>query len=456
MEKTEVSNLSYLKDAPIRKAIAHLSIPMIIGMSVGTFYNIMNAFFIGLVNDTAMFSAITLGLPIFTVLMAIGNMLGVGGGTFITRLLAKGDMKGSARIAGYTFYSCIGISAIIAILALLFTTPLVELLGADALTFDYTKTYMLMLLVGGITVIWNFALEQLVRAEGASKESMYGMFISIAVSLILDVLFILVLNWHVFGAALAMILANLASTLYYVYFLHFKSESMRGFLVPHTISIKDQLEIYKIGVSELLQASFLIVTALLLNNFSMGYGEHVVASFGIALRLSQIPEFVTMGIYLGLIPLIAYNVSSVNLNRLKEVYRYSAWLIGIIAGGFTLLVYLFKDTVIGWFSNDPNVQQVGTSILIAMLVSAIFNGFAGWFGGIFKAAGEAIPANIMAICQGGLFAPVIIIMHKWWGLSGLIWSTTITEVIACGVGVVLFVIHYRKLMSRAKIQPSVI
>lgn len=456
MEATEVSNMSYLKDAPIRKAILHLSVPMIIGMSVGTFYNIINAFFIGLVNDTAMFSAITLGLPIFTVLMAIGNMLGVGGGTFITRLLAKGDMKGSAKIAGYTFYSSIGISVIIALVALLFTTPLIELLGADTVTFDYTKTYMLTLLVGGITVIWNFALEQLVRAEGASKESMYGMFISIIVSLILDVLFILVLDWHVFGAALAMVLANLASTLYYIYFLQFKSESMRGFLLPQRISIKEQLEIYKIGVSELLQASFLIITALLLNNFSMGYGEHVVASFGIALRISQIPEFVTMGIYLGLIPLIAYNVSSSNLTRLKETYRYSAWLIGIIAGGFTLLVYLFKDTVIGWFSNDPSVQQIGTSILLAMLVSAVFNGFAGLFGGIFKAAGEAIPANIMAICQGTLFIPVIILMHKWWGLTGIIWSTTITEVIACGVGVILFVFHYRKLMHRDNVQPSMI
>ena len=88
MENTE-SNIKYLKDEPIKKAIAHLSIPMMIGMSAGTIYNVINAYFIGLMNDTAMISAITLGLPIFTVLMAFGNMFGVGGGTFITRLVAK-------------------------------------------------------------------------------------------------------------------------------------------------------------------------------------------------------------------------------------------------------------------------------------------------------------------------------------------------------------------------------
>ncbi|MDU5413629.1 MAG: MATE family efflux transporter, partial [Clostridium perfringens] len=106
MENTE-SNIKYLKDEPIKKAIAHLSIPMMIGMSAGTIYNVINAYFIGLMNDTAMISAITLGLPIFTVLMAFGNMFGVGGGTFITRLVAKNEDKKAKKVAGYTFYASI-------------------------------------------------------------------------------------------------------------------------------------------------------------------------------------------------------------------------------------------------------------------------------------------------------------------------------------------------------------
>lgn len=444
MENTS-SNLYYLKDAPIRKAISHLSLPMMLGMSVGTIYSIMNAFFIGLVHDTAMLTAITLGLPIFTLLMAVGNVLGVGGGTFITRRIAQGDHEHAKHIAGYSFYSAIIAAVIIAILALIFAGPLVHLLGADASTSHYTTIYLLTLLTGGITIIWNFTLEQLVRAEGASKESMYGMIISIIVSLLLDVLFILILDWHVFGAAFSMVLANLASTLYYVYFLERKSESMTGFLSRFRLKLADQLEIYKIGVSELLQASFLIVSTLLLNNYSMGYGEHVVASFGIALRIVQVPEFLAMGIYLGLIPLIAYTISSRDLLRLKSVYKHAAWLVAGITGIFSAVVYLFQDTVMGLFSSDPVVLAMGSSILLAMLVSAIFNGFAGLFSGIFKAAGEVVPTNVMAVCQGILFIPVIWIMHNGFGLTGIIWSSTITEVIACLAGVVFFVLHYRKL-----------
>lgn len=74
----EVSNQYYLESAPMKKAIFHLSVPMMIGMSVGTVYNVINAYFIGLLHNTGMLTAITLGLPIFTVLMAFGNVFGVG------------------------------------------------------------------------------------------------------------------------------------------------------------------------------------------------------------------------------------------------------------------------------------------------------------------------------------------------------------------------------------------
>lgn len=99
----EFSNQYYLESAPMKKAIAHLSIPMMIGMSVGTIYNVINAYFIGLLHNTSMLTAITLGLPIFTVLMAFGNVLGVGGGTFVTRLAGQKETEKGKRVAGYTF-----------------------------------------------------------------------------------------------------------------------------------------------------------------------------------------------------------------------------------------------------------------------------------------------------------------------------------------------------------------
>ena len=278
------SNSYYLKEAPIRKAIAHLSIPMMIGISATTIYNLINTYFIGLVHDTNMMSTITLGLTITIVFMAIGNLFGVGGGTFITRLLGSGDKEKGKKIAGYSFYMSLIIGLLIGLVSLFFLSPIAHILGADAATLTYTKEYAAVLLGGGFSMILNYGLEQLVRAEGASKESMYGMFVGVATSIVLDALFILVLNLHVIGAGLSMVIANLASTAYYVWFLENKSESLKGFLKHFKISLKDQFEIYKIGIAEVFKSAFMIVTTLLLNRFSVEYGDNVLASFGIALR----------------------------------------------------------------------------------------------------------------------------------------------------------------------------
>ena len=185
--------------------------------------------------------------------------------------------------------------------------------------------------------------------------------------------------------------------------LNTKSENLKGFLYHFKISIKDQIEIYKIGVSELIQCAFMIVTTLLLNNFAMEYGDSVVASFGIAVRIVQLPEFFSMGIVLGVMRLIAYNFSNKNITRLKEGIKYSSMFIISIAVVFAGIIYMFRGQVIQAFSDDPSVLSIGAYILVAMLVSALFNGMTTLFMTIYQASGEGMATGIMAISQGCLY-----------------------------------------------------
>lgn len=447
MEEFEVneSNIYYLKESPIRKAIAHLSIPMMVGISATTIYNLINAYFIGLIHDTNMMSAITLAMPITIILMAVGNMLGVGGGSFITRLLGNGDTQKGKKVAGYSFYASIILGIIIGIVAIIFMNLIVHVLGADGQTMLYTKQYITILFAGGGAFILNFALEQLVRSEGASKESMYGMFISVAVSIILDALLILIFNLHVIGAGISIVIANIASTIYYIWFLENKSESLQVFLKHFRLSFKDRLEVYKIGISELFKSTFMIVTTLLLNNFSVEYGNNVVASFGIAVRITQLPEFLTMGLFLGAMPLFAYSFSAHDTKRLKESLKEVSLWIGGISIFFALIVYLFRVPVLELFTSDPGVIQVGLTILAAQLVSSVFNGFSGLFTGIFQASGYGFQTGVMSTIQGTFFIPVVLLLHHFHGLDGLIWSMTITEGIAFIAGVIMLVPYLRKL-----------
>lgn len=443
------TSVYYLKEVPIRKAIAHLSIPMMIGISATTVYNLINAYFIGLVHDTNMLTAVTLGLPITIVFMAVGDVFGVGAGTYITRLLAAGDQTTGKKAAGYSFYMSIILGLVFALAAWFFIDPIVHLLGADAAAFAYTKQYVLLLFFGGFALILNFALEQFVRAEGASKESMYGMFISVAVNIILDAMLILGCHLHVVGAGLSVIIANLAATAYYIWFLETKSQTVRGFLKEWRLSFKGQLEIYKIGVSEIFKSAFMIVTSLLLNNFAVQYGNDVVASFGIAVRVTQVPEFLTMGLFLGAIPLFAYSFSAKNIQRLKEALKELTLWIGLISIGFAVVVYLFRLPVLQLFTKDAAVLSAGLMVLSAQLLSSVFNGFSGLFTGIFQASGLGKETGTMAMIQGTFFIPVVLLLHHFYGLNGLIWSMTVTEGIAFLVGSLLMIPYLKKLQTGA-------
>jgi Na+-driven multidrug efflux pump len=195
------------------------------------------------------------------------------------------------------------------------------LLGANGETFVYTKEYLLMFVIASPFVIANISLEEAVRAEGASTASMIGMILGVVVNIVLDPIFIFILHMNIQGAAVATVLGNVISVVWYMYYLQKKSS-------VQSISIKEfkpSREIYatilKVGVSAFFLDGFMVITSLLYNNYSMIYGDSVVAGFGISQRVIQIIDFISMSFAMGSVPLIAYSYSAKNNKRLMEIIK---------------------------------------------------------------------------------------------------------------------------------------
>ncbi len=439
------SDRYFLALAPIWRALVHLCLPMIAAVSVGAIYNIINAGFIGSLHSTPLLAAITFGLPVLPLMMAVGGVFGVGGSTMVSRVMGAAD-SGSARdpdlikrIVGFTIWGAIAAGVVIGGICLILLTPIVHLLGADAAAFTPTAQYVGVTLAFFPVLTAAFALEQLVRAEGASKASMIGLIASTVGNLVFDVLFILVLHWGVLGAALAIGLSNLISVGYYLWFLRTKSANGIS-LSPRWFTLRRSIvtEVFGVGASELLMSSFLIVTSLLLNNLAVQYGDAVLASFGVALRIVQLPEFLVMGITLGVMSLFAYTFGAGNKARLLAAIRTSLFTIGGITIVFSGLVFLFREQVFGLFSTDPDVIRIGGLILIAQLVSTIFNGVTGLLITVFQGTGKMRAATIMSVAQGVLFIPVVLLGNLWFGLIGIIWAMTVTELLTFVIALVLY------------------
>jgi len=445
------SNRWFLSAAPILRALVHLCVPMAAAMIVGAVYNVINAGFIGSLHDNALLAAITLGTPVLGLVMAVGGVFGVGGGALVSRLLGAAEHDPAQadeikHVSSFAVWGAAGAGAVLGGAGLLLLDPLVSLLGADAAAAHATRSYVAVMLAFVPVLAAAFCLEQLVRAQGASRQVMVGLVGSTVANLVLDVLLILVLHLGVAGAALAMGLANVGVVVYFVVWLQRHGEHMSLAARWFTLSPRVLKPVFGVGVGELLQASFLIVTSLVLNNLAAAYGDGPLAAMGVAVRVAQVPEFLLMGVTLGVLPLLAYSYGKGDRARLAAALRTSALAVGIVGLLFAVTGFLLRGQLFAVFVPDRAVLGIGVTILTAQLVAMVANAFAGLLTSLFQATGRALAATVMSVTQGVLFIPVVILGGRWFGLPGIIWSLTVTEGAVLVVGVVTL------LLSRGAIE----
>jgi putative MATE family efflux protein len=396
-------------------------------------------------HDSALLAAVTFGSPVLALVMAVGGVFGVGGSALISRLLGAaerdpakaGEIK---HVASFAVWGSVVAGAVFGAAGLLLLHPLVSLLGADGAAAPATRAFVAVMLAFVPVLAAAFCLEQLVRAEGAARQVMIALIGSTVANLVFDVLFILVLHWGVAGAALSMGVANLGVVAYFALWLHRNSEHVS--LAPRWFTLRAAVvkPVFGVGVGELLQAGFLIVTSLVLNNLAAGYGDGPLAAMGVAVRIAQVPEFLVMGVTLGVLPLLAYSYGKGDRERLAAALRTSAITVGGIVLFFSVTVFVFRDQVFSAFVADRSVLGIGVTILTAQLVAMIANGFTGLITSLFQATGRSVPATVMSVTQGVLFIPIVLLGNLWFGLSGIIWALTVTEGIVFLVGGVMWLV----------------
>lgn len=428
----------YLEKAPVPKAIAHMAIPMILGMVVNMIYNITDAYFIGRLNNTSMLASITLALPFTTILMALGELFGTGGSTYISRLLGEKKLDYVKKVSSVTLYLSLFSGLLFMLLCIPVLSPILKLLGATGEALLHTRSYIIAYTIGSPFVVANFTLAQMVRGEGASTESMIGMIISVVINIILDPVFIFFFHMDVMGASVATVIGNVCAVVYYMYYLEKKSaaQSIRlKYFKPNPTIL---FNIFKIGISALLLSGFLIVSSLMFNNYAVLYGDQVVAAFGVANRVCQISDFIGMGLYMGVVPLIAYSYSSNNTERLNKVLKTTAFYLVTIISVIATVLFVFRTQVLELFSSDESVIKVGVIILTALLFSTLFAGISGLLTSMFQAFGKSIQSTIMSVSRGIALIPIIIIGNNLFQLNGVIWSMTASELCACFIGLLLW------------------
>lgn len=433
MIRMDTENLYYFEKAPIAKAVAHFAVPMMLGTSMSVIYSILNAYFLGTLNNTAMLTALALTLPLFAIIMALGNLIGIGSGTFISRLLGEKRYNDVKHVSSFAFYSSLLLGLILMAVGLPFIDSIVPFLGATPDSFGFTRDYVLIMLLGSPFVVSFFTLENIVRSEGAAVTSMIGMILSVAVNIMLDALVIFVFHWGVMGVASATVVSNLAASVFYACYIKYKSGFLTISLKWFKITGEILHNVFKIGVPVFIMSVFLGAMSLILNHFLVEYGDEAVAAYGISSRLLQFPEFILMGLCEGVVPLIAFTFTA-NKLRMKQTIRFTIQTIVGLAVLFGVAVYLIASHLIGFFTNDPHLIEMGSYILHVTFLSLFISGITTLFTGIFQATAQGTAAFMMSVIQGITLIPVLFIANQTHGFHGVVWSLVIADAVAFLVG----------------------
>lgn len=443
----DTENLYYFEKAPITKAVAHFAVPMMLGTSMNVIYSILNAYFLGTLHNTAMLTALALTLPLFAIIMALGNLVGIGSGTYISRLLGEHKYDEVKQVSSFAFYSSLVLGLLVMAVGLPLIGPILHSLGATPDSYGFTKDYVTVMLIGAPFVVLFFTLENMVRSEGAAIVSMIGMMLSVVVNILLDALVIFVLHWGVIGVASATVVANMVASAYYAFHMGYKSQFL-------TISFKwfkatkDILSnVFKIGVPVFIMSVFLGAMSLIFNLFLIEYGDSAVAAYGISSRLLQFPEFILMGLCEGVVPLIAFSFTADKL-RMKHTIGFTVKAMAAMAAVFGILVYLISDHLIGLFTQDPQMIQMGSYILHVTFLSLFISGLTTLFMGVFQATAQGTAAFVMSIIQGVTLIPVLFFANQTNGFHGVVWSLVIADAAAFLVGAAMLY------ALRHKLQPE--
>ncbi len=438
---------------PVPKALASLAIPTILSQLVTMIYNLADTLYIGQTGNPYMVAGVSLSFPLFFIITAIANLIGIGGGSLISRMLGAKRPEEAKRISSFGFWTGIVLALIYSIIILFVMNPLLLLLGASANTLSFAKDYTFwVIIVGGVPTAISSYMAHFLRSEGFAKQSSIGIAGGGILNIILDPIFIFPLNMAVKGAAIATMLSNVASMIYFFYVIY----RMRGRTVL-SISPKNYRlpwaqikQILSVGFPAAVATLLVCLSATVINKLSSSYGDIALAAFGIVKKIDMIPMSVSMGLSQGMLPLMAYNYAAKNYDRMHSVSNTGrTWAIG-----FSLICIavfqLIPSFLVRLFIPDPDTIALGTIFLrIACLAVPVMQ-MNFLLNTTFQAMGKGTQSLILSVCRQGLFnIPLLFLMNYLAGLYGIIWTQLIADSLTLVISLGLYSSILKRLRSEA-------
>ncbi len=434
------------RDAPVPKAVISNVIPSIVSMIMVLVYNLADTFFIGQTKDAYMVAAVSVATPAFLLFMAVGMLFGIGGTSLISRTLGEGNEEKARNASAFCFWTGLVIGIISMAVIFIFAEPVSLAIGASGETVGYASQYLRIVSTAIPFLIIGSSFSNIIRAEGNAQTAMMGMVIGNLINIVLDPVMILGFGWNVAGAAIATVLGNVFSAVFYIG--HMLSKKAMLSIHPKYFKAQEGIAagVFAIGVPASLNSILMSVSNIIVNNIMSGYGDMAVAGLGVAMKVNMIVVMLLIGLGTGIQPILGYCFGAGNRKRFLDVLKFSMILAFAISAVMTAVCYCGADPLVHAFLEDEDAFSYGMSFARIYIYSGPVIGLMFVFVNAIQSAGAALPALVLSISRQGLiYLPVLFLFRRIFDSAVMLAAAQpITDYMTTLLSVVLFWFTYKK------------
>ena len=430
-----------LEKEKISKAINTMAMPAIIGFMVMAIYNVVDTMFVAWLGTDAT-SATQVVLPVTMLVTAFGLMFGIGGGSYLSRLMGMKKIQHARELTIVTLVSGLIAGVFFVIAMSIFIEPILMFFGADEAIMPMSLGYGRYIILGSAFVMGNMAMNNLMRAEGSAKYSMLGMAAGSVLNIILDPIFIFVFDMGIEGAAIATSLSQGVSfAILLRYYL--KGKTVMPMSIKHFKPSKDMyIEISKVGIPTFFRQVLFSVSIGYLNQGAMQYGgASLLAASGLVFKTMMIPTYIIFGIGQGYQPVVGYNFGAKNKDRIMEAFRYALIVCGIVATVTGIGAILMGEWLLSVFRPEPEVMAYALQGVKFTAVAVLMMAASNTIGIFYQSIGRGKESLILSVArQGVFFLPAIFIMPMFMGATGILAAQLVADILTLilSTGMILY------------------
>ena len=418
----------------VPRALAIMALPTIASQLITLIYNLADTWFVGRTNDPYKVAACSLVLPAFMLTIVIANIFGTGGGTLIARLIGRDQEEEASRVSAVCLWMALAAAASYSLLCLAAMDPFLRFLGASDNTLGFARQYMLYVIVlGGIPAILSSTLSSMLRSIGLSSKASFGLALGGLLNIALDPLFMFVLlpdGQQVMGAAIATMLSNVAALTYFIITYHKSSKkTILRYRTQGKYPSRGSLSaLFSVGIPAASSVFLFDLCNMVINRLSAEHGDIELAAIGIVLKAERLPLNIGVGICLGMVPLLAYNYSSGNRERMDAVFRF-ARLVGLAIGLISVVLYsVFAPYIMRAFIADTDTVRYGTQFLRARCFATPLMFLCFSMVHFTQAIGRGKESFGLAVVRQIIFnIPLLFLLNSLFGMAGLVWTQAIAD-----------------------------